>query len=249
MGESKKVFGINKKIVVIIPTYNEAYNIQRLIPEILKQHPNIEILVIDDNSSDGTSSVVEKIMEKNKVINLIKRSSKMGLGTAYVEGFRYALKKKYDYIFEMDADFSHNPNTIPEFIKMIEDYDLVIGSRYVRGVNVINWPLSRLLLSWFANLYTRIITGLPIKDSTSGFKCFRRKVLEAINLDKINSDGYSFQIEMHFKTWKKGFKVVEIPIIFTDRYHGESKMSSGVIREAIFMVWKLRILSILGKIN
>ncbi len=248
MGGPKKDIKNDENILVIIPTYNEAYNIKRLIPEILKQHTNIEILVIDDNSSDNTAAIVENMMEINKQIHLIERPSKMGLGTAYVEGFRYALKGKYDLIFEMDADLSHDPNSIPEFLKTIEHCDLVIGSRYVRGVNVINWPLSRLLLSWFANLYTRVITGLPIKDSTSGFKCFRRKVLENIDLDSINSDGYSFQIEMHFKTWKKGFKITEIPIIFTDRYHGESKMNTGVIREAIFMVWKLRILSLLGKL-
>lgn len=249
MGRSKRSSGRDEKILVIIPTYNEAYNIKKLIPEILTKIPTIEILVIDDNSSDGTASIVENFMKTNNSIHLIQRPSKMGLGTAYVEGFRYALKHNYDFILEMDADFSHDPAVLPEFREAIQDCDLVIGSRYVRGVNVINWPLSRLLLSWFANLYTRIITGLPIKDSTSGFKCFRRKVLKAINLDKINSDGYSFQIEMHFKTWKKGFTIKEIPIIFTDRYHGESKMSSGVIREAIFMVWKLRFLSILGKLN
>ena len=249
MNESKIKQGKNKKILVIIPTFNEAYNIEKLIPEVLKQHPGIETLIIDDNSSDGTASIVKEIMKNNKSIHIIERPSKMGLGTAYVEGFRFALKQNYDLIFEMDADFSHNPDTIPEFLKAIKENDLVIGSRYVRGVNVVNWPLSRLFLSWFANLYTRIITGLPVKDSTSGFKCFRRTVLENINLDAINSDGYSFQIEMHFKTWKKGFKIIEIPIVFTDRYHGESKMSSGVIREAIFMVWKLRFLSILGKLD
>lgn len=249
MDRSQNNSGRYEKILVIIPTYNEGYNIKQLIPEILTKIPAIEILVIDDNSSDGTASIVENFMEMKNSIHLIQRPSKMGLGTAYVEGFRYALKHNYDFILEMDADFSHDPAVLPEFMDAIQDCDLVIGSRYVRGVNVINWPLSRLLLSWFANLYTRIITGLPIKDSTSGFKCFRRRVLEAINLDNINSDGYSFQIEMHFKTWKKGFKVKEIPIIFKDRYHGESKMSSGVIREAIFMVWKLRILSILGKLD
>ncbi|MFO7891303.1 MAG: polyprenol monophosphomannose synthase [bacterium] len=249
MSRSENNSGRDEKMLVIIPTYNEAYNIKKLLPEILNKIPNIEILIIDDNSSDGTASVVQNFMRMNSSIHLIERPAKMGLGTAYVEGFRYALRNKYDFIFEMDADFSHDPKVIPEFMKAIQDCDLVIGSRYVRGVNVINWPLSRLLLSWFANLYTRIVTGLPVKDSTSGFKCFRRKVLEAINLNKIHSDGYSFQIEMHFKTWKKGFKIVEIPIIFTDRYHGESKMSSGVIREAIFMVWKLRFLSILGKFD
>ena len=236
------------RILIIIPTYNEAENISKLIPLVLKQDKRIEILVIDDNSPDGTASVVEKIMKKNNRIHLLKRATKMGLGTAYVEGFRYALKAEYDLIFEMDADFSHDPIEIPNFLKKMKDYDLVIGSRYIQGVNVVNWPISRLLLSWSANLYTRIITGLPIKDSTAGYKCFKRKVLESIDLTRINSDGYAFQIEMHFKAWKKKYRLLEIPIVFVDRNIGVSKMHPGIVREAAWMVWKLRFLSLFGRL-
>lgn len=237
-----------KLILVIIPTYNEMENIQKLVPQVLAQDPRIDILVIDDNSPDGTGAVVEKMLKRNRRLNLLKRPNKMGLGTAYVEGFRYALEKRYDIIFEMDADFSHDPNEIPRFLEAIEGYDLVIGSRYVRGVNVVNWPMFRLLLSWSANLYTRIVTGLPVKDATSGYKCFKRKVLEAMDLDRIHSDGYAFQIEVDFKAWKKGFRVLEIPIVFVDRNAGVSKMSPGIIHEAAWMVWKLRLLSILDKL-
>jgi dolichol-phosphate mannosyltransferase len=173
----------------------------------------------------------------------------MGLGSAYVAGFRFAIERKFDYIFEMDADFSHDPNEIPSFLLRIQDFDLVIGSRYIQGVNVINWPLSRLLLSYFANVYTRLVTGMPISDSTSGYKCFRRTVLETINLDKISSDGYAFQIEMDFKAWKLGFKLTEIPIIFVDRFIGHSKMSKKIVREAAWMVWKLKFQSLFGKIE
>lgn len=236
------------KVLIIIPTFNEIQNIEKLIPDVLKQNPKIDILVVDDNSPDGTATVVKKWAEKSKRVRLIERDRKLGLGTAYVTGFRYALKSGYDLIFEMDADFSHDPRAINDFLKTIKDYDLVIGSRYIEGVNVVNWPLSRLLLSWFANLYTRFITRMPIRDTTSGFKCFRRKVLEAIDLNKIHSDGYAFQIEMHYKVWKKGFRLKEIPIVFVDRNIGVSKMSSGIIREAAVMVWRLRIMGILGKI-
>jgi len=236
------------KMLVIIPTYNEIQNIEKLIPEILHQNPLIDILVVDDHSPDGTANVVRAWSGKSKRVKLLEREQKLGLGTAYVTGFRYALDSGYDLIFEMDADFSHDPKTINEFIKSISNYDLVIGSRYIEGVNVVNWPLSRLLLSWFANLYTRLITRMPIKDATSGFKCFRRSVLEAIDLNGIHSDGYAFQIEMHFKAWKKGFRLKEIPIVFVDRNIGVSKMSSGIIREAAIMVWRLRIMGILGKI-
>ncbi|RKY77958.1 polyprenol monophosphomannose synthase, partial [candidate division KSB1 bacterium] len=174
---------------------------------------------------------------------------KAGLGTAYVRGFKYALARDYEFILEMDADFSHDPKEIPNFLLSMNDYDLVIGSRYVQGVNVVNWPLSRLILSYGANLYTRLITGMPIHDCTSGYKCFRRKVLESIKLDKISSDGYSFQIEIDFKTWKLGFKLKEIPIVFVDRLIGSSKMSKKIVYEAIWMVWKLKILSLLGKLE
>lgn len=239
---------MDKKVLIIIPTYNEIENISKMISYIRENYPFIDILVVDDNSPDGTGNFVENLSQKDDHIKLIKRKGKLGLGTAYVEGFKYALKNNYDYIFEMDADFSHDPAEIKNFLKAIENADLVLGSRYIHGVNVINWPMKRLLLSYFANYYTRVVTGLPVKDATGGFKCFRREVLEAIDLDKIKSNGYSFQIEMTFKAWAKGFKIVEIPIIFIDRVQGVSKMSKKIVREAIFMVWKLRLLKIFGKI-
>jgi len=236
------------KTLVVTPTYNEAENIEKFIEQVLSKGPDIEVLVVDDNSPDGTGSIVERLKAQNPRIHLISRVKKMGLGTAYVEGFRYAIANKFDYIFEMDADFSHNPEEIPNFLKKIESYDLVIGSRYTNGVRVINWPIRRLILSYGANVYTRIITGMPVKDATGGFKCFRRKVLEAIDLDKIHSNGYAFQIEMNFKTWSKGFKLCEHPIIFVERQSGISKMSKKIVYEAVFMVWKLKYHKIIGKL-
>ncbi len=227
------------KTLVIIPTYNEAENVPEIIDAILKQKENINILIVDDNSPDGTSDIVlEKIKETDQV-HLITREKKSGLGSAYVEGFKYAIKKKFDYIFEMDADFSHNPKDILRMLDAIKENDLVIGSRYIEGINVVNWPLRRLVLSFFASKYVKVITGMKICDPTGGFKCFRRKVLETIDLDDIISDGYSFQIEMNYRTWKNKFKIKEIPIIFTDRRSGQSKMSKQVVLEAIFIVWKL----------
>lgn len=228
------------KTLIIIPTYNEKENIKKLIPEIKRVNKSVHILVVDDASKDGTAGVVKVFMKKDKTIKLIERNGKYGLGTAYVAGFKYAIKNKYDYIFEMDADFSHDPKYINDFLKNMKRYDLVIGSRYLNGISVINWPLRRLMLSKFATFYVRFITGLPLTDATSGFKCFRRKVLEAIDLDNIHSDGYSFQIEMHYKAWKKGFKIKEIPIIFVDRDTGASKMSKDIVFEAIWVVWKLK---------
>jgi dolichol-phosphate mannosyltransferase len=234
------------KILIIIPTFNEMDNISRLIKDIFSLYPNedIHLLIVDDNSPDGTGKFVEELSHKDNRINVLHRPGKMGLGTAYIAGFRYALENNYDYIFEMDADYSHDPKEIGSFLTAIKEYDLVLGSRYVVGVNVINWPMQRLLLSYFANIYTRLITGLPVKDATGGFKCFRREVLQAINLNNIRSNGYAFQIEMTFKAWKKGFKIGEIPIIFIDRVKGQSKMSKKIVREAILMVWKLRLRSI-----
>jgi len=237
------------KTLVIIPTYNELDNLPKLLPEVLSKNAEINVLIVDDNSPDGTAAFVENEMKNNDRIHLIKRSSKQGLGTAYIAGFKYALQKNFELIFEMDADFSHDPKEIPKFLDEIKDSDLVIGSRYINGVNVINWPMRRLLLSSFANVYTRIITGMPVQDATGGFKCFRRKVLESINLDQVRSNGYAFQIEMNFKAWKKGFKVKEIPIIFVDRMKGQSKMSRKIVREAVTMVWKLRIKSIFGMLK
>lgn len=238
-----------EKSIIIIPTYNELNNIQKLIPVLRENYPAIDLLIVDDNSPDGTADAVKKFMENDQQIHMIEREGKLGLGTAYVSGFRYMLERDYEFAIQMDADFSHDPVEIKKFLKEIEDYDLLLGSRYIKGVNVINWPMSRLLLSYFANQYTRIITGLPVCDATGGFKCFRREVLEAINLDNITSSGYSFQIEMTFKAYKKGFRIKEIPIIFNDRTDGDSKMSKKIVHEAVFMVWKLRFASMFGTLD
>ncbi len=236
-----------EKSLIIIPTYNELENIKKMIPDILGLYPdNMDILIVDDGSPDGTGNFVDELSKNEVKVKIIHRAKKSGLGTAYIEGFKFALKNNYDLIFEMDADFSHDPKEIKNFLNAIKFNDLVLGSRYISGISVVNWPMRRLILSYLANLYTRIITGLPIKDATGGFKCFRRKVLESINLNSIKSNGYAFQIEMTFKAWKNKFSVSEIPIIFIDRTTGTSKMSKKIVREAIFMVWKLRIRSILG---
>ncbi|OGU65590.1 MAG: polyprenol monophosphomannose synthase [Stygiobacter sp.] len=237
------------KALVIIPTYNEIHNIKRLLPDILSSFPSVDVLVVDDNSPDGTAGWVKEAAKTVPRIKIIERPGKMGLGTAYVAGFKYMLANGYDYAIQMDADFSHDPQEIETFLEMIKQYDLVIGSRYIYGVRVINWPIRRLLLSYGANLYTRIITGMPIKDGTGGFKCFRKEVLSAINLEKIHSNGYSFQIEMNYKAYQLGFKIVEVPITFVDRVEGTSKMSKKIVREAITMVWKLRLKSIFGTLN
>ncbi|MGQ9819995.1 MAG: polyprenol monophosphomannose synthase [Candidatus Kapaibacteriales bacterium] len=228
------------KSLIIIPTYNEAENIENLLKKIFDVLPEANILIVDDNSPDGTASIVQKLMSDDSRISLIQRPGKMGLGTAYITGFRYALEHGYDAIFEMDGDFSHNPEDLPRFLEALENADLVIGSRYLTGVNVINWPLQRLFLSYFANVYTQVITGMPIRDATGGFKCFRAQALSKIDLDSIKSNGYGFQIEMNFLFWAKGFRVVEIPIIFTDRRNGVSKMNKKIILEAILLVWKLK---------
>jgi len=238
----------DKKSLVIVPTYNELENLPRLIPVVLSQDESINILIVDDGSPDGTGKFVKDEMQKNNRIHLLEREKKMGLGTAYIAGFKYALQNNYDFIFEMDADFSHDPNELKNFLVAIKENDLVLGSRYINGVRVLNWPMARLLLSFFASVYTRIITGMPVKDATGGFKCFRKKVLEAIDLDKVKSNGYSFQIEMTFKAYSKGFKVKEIPIVFIDRVKGKSKMSKKIVREAVTMVWKLRLQHIFGKL-
>ncbi|MFQ5648887.1 MAG: polyprenol monophosphomannose synthase [bacterium] len=239
-----------EKILVIIPTYNEIDNIESLIDKVFAlKVPNLAVLVVDDNSPDGTGECVANLGKNNGSLHLIRRQNKLGLGTAYVDGFKYAIKQGYDFIFEMDADHSHDPQEIPKMLHKARSCDLVIGSRYLTGVNVINWPFSRLLISLMANFYTRLITRMPIHDCTSGFKCFRRRVLESINLDRISSDGYSFQIEMAYKAWRREFKIVEHPIIFVDRTKGASKMTYKVMREATWMVWKLRLLSLLHKLR
>jgi len=236
------------KTLVIIPTYNEAENIARLIPAVLGQDPGIDVLVVDDASPDGTAERVRDLKGSSTRVHLRERSGKLGLGSAYVEGFKFALQNSYEYIFEMDADFSHNPKEIPTFLSRMSEYDLVVGSRYIDGVRVLNWPIQRLLLSFCANVYTRFMTGLRLHDATGGFKCYRRQVLEAIDLDNIRSNGYAFQIEMSYKAWKKGFQILEIPIVFLDRRVGNSKMSKSIIYEAFFMLWKLRLESIFKKL-
>ncbi len=236
--------------VVIVPTYNEKDNIATVIDKLTALNLDLHILVIDDNSPDGTGDIVKNLQKKNEHIFIIERSGKLGLGTAYVRGFHWALERGYKYILEMDADLSHNPDDVPRLIKTCKNgADLTIGSRYSEGVNVVNWPIKRLLLSYGANKYTRIVTRMPVKDTTAGFKCFHRDVLEAIDLSKVKSSGYSFQIEMNFRAWKKGFKITEVPIIFIERSEGHSKMSKSIVYEAVFMVWKLKLLSMLGRLN
>jgi dolichol-phosphate mannosyltransferase len=229
------------RALVIVPTYNEKDNIPRLIPAILSQDPSLDVLVVDDGSPDGTGQVVDEIVAANPRVHVLHRSGKLGLGTAYVAGFKWALERGYDLMFEMDSDFSHSPDRLPAFLEAVRSHDLVIGSRYMDGrVNVVNWPMSRLLLSYLANIYARVITGLRIFDTTAGFRCFRREVLATIDLDHVRSNGYAFQIEMTFRAWRKGFRIVEIPIVFVDRLEGSSKMSKRIVREAVWMVWRLR---------
>ena len=229
------------KSLIIIPTYNEKENLENLVEQILSLRMNAQILIIDDNSPDGTGRIADELSQKHKKIQVIHRHGKMGLGTAYIEGFKYALKTDADCIFEMDADFSHKPQYLPFLLEKIKEFDLVLGSRYVKGGGTKNWSFGRRLLSRGGNLYTRTILGINVKDLTGGFKCFRRKVLKEINLDKIRSDGYGFQIEMTYRVYQKGFKIAEIPIVFTERRAGKSKMSKRVVREALLMVWRLRL--------
>lgn len=238
-----------KRALIIFPTYNERENIEKIVHAVLPLDARIHVLIVDDNSPDGTGELADKLARAQANVFVLHREKKEGLGKAYIAGFKWAIAEGFDYIFEMDADFSHGPEYIRDFLREIQHHDLVIGSRYISGVNVINWPMSRLLLSYYANVYTRLVTGLPLRDATGGFKCFRREVLEAIDLDDVQSTGYSFQIEMSMRAWKKGFKIKEIPIIFVDRVAGASKMSKKIVREAIWMVWLLRIRSAFGKFN
>ena len=233
--------------LVIVPTYNEADNIGGLLDRLLALPYGLHVLVVDDNSPDGTGDLVAERKALDPRIHLLQRPGKLGLGSAYVAGFRYALAQGAQYVFEMDADFSHDPASIGDFLKAIEGHDVVLGSRYLDGVTVVHWPLSRLILSYSANVYTRVITGLPVRDATGGFKCFRRRALEAVNLDQVKSDGYAFQIEMSYKCWRKGFKIREIPITFVDRRAGVSKMNQKIVWEAAWMVWRLRIMDLLGQ--
>lgn len=240
--------GILMKAVVIIPTYNEKENVGKIIPQVLEMDERIDVLIVDDNSPDGTGEIVEELSRSHERIRIIHRKEKLGLGSAYVTGFKYALEHGYDYIFEMDADFSHDPQDLTRFLTEIRDCDLAIGSRYTNGVSVINWPMSRLLLSYFANVYAKVVTGVPVHDLTGGFKCFRKKVLESMNLDGIASDGYGFQIEINYKAYRKGFRVKEIPIVFVERRSGSSKMSKRIVWEAFFLVWRLRLESFLRRV-
>lgn len=237
------------RALVIVPTYNEHENISRLIETVLAQDERLEMLVVDDGSPDGTGEIVDRIITTNRRVHIHRRAKKLGLGTAYLAGFRWAIERQYDLILEMDADFSHDPAHLPEFLRAAERADVVLGSRYREGkVTVVNWPIGRLILSYYANVYARIITGLPVWDGTGGFKCFRRKVLETIDLNAVRSNGYAFQIEMSFRAWKRGFKIVEIPIVFVDRTEGTSKMSGSIVREAVWMVPRLRLMAIFGRI-
>ena len=227
------------KTLVIIPTYNEQENIHGIVPAVLGQDSSVELLVVDDGSPDGTGDIVAEMSKTNPRVHLLRRAGKQGLGTAYIAGFKWGLEHGFNYLMEMDADFSHDPKEIPNFLKAIESADLVLGSRYTDGIRVMNWPMSRLMLSKGASWYVRLITGLPVMDPTGGFKCFRRAVLTALDLDKVRSNGYAFQIEMSYNTWLKGFRVAEIPITFVDRYAGHSKMSGHIVREALWMVWAM----------
>jgi dolichol-phosphate mannosyltransferase len=240
---------VAERALVIIPTYNEATNLPLIVPQVLNQDPSLEVLVVDDNSPDGTGRIADELASREPRVHVLHRPGKQGLGRAYRAGFRWALERDYEYVFEMDADFSHDPKYLPHFLAAIRDGDLVLGSRYLhRRASVVNWPLGRLVLSYAANIYARVVTGLKVSDSTGGFKLFRRRVLEQIDLDRVRSNGYAFQIEMSFRAWRKNFRIVEIPIVFTDRADGTSKMSGAIVREAVWMVWRLRLLTLFGRV-
>ena len=240
--------GARGRALVVLPTYNERESLERIVPRILEQDERLDVLVVDDGSPDGTGERADELAGQSDRILVLHRSAKLGLGSAYLAGFRDGLERGYDLLFEMDADLSHDPAYLSDFLQAIESHDVVVGSRYLRGVNVVNWPMSRLLLSYAANKYARWITGLPLSDSTSGFKCFRRHVLEAIDFDRVASTGYAFQIEMNFRAWKAGFDVAEIPIVFVERAEGESKMSGAIVREAIWRVWWLRLKGLMRRL-
>ena len=239
----------SQRALIIFPTYNERDNIEKIVHAVLPLDPRIHVLIVDDGSPDGTGQIADRMSQEEEKVFVLHREMKEGLGRAYIAGFKWAIEKQFDFIFEMDADFSHGPEYIKDFLREIQNTDLVIGSRYISGVNVINWPMGRLLLSYYANVYTRLVTGLPLRDATGGFKCFRRKVLETVKLDDVRANGYSFQIEMSMRAWKRGFSIKEIPIVFVDRIAGTSKMSKKIVREAIWMVWLLRLKSIFGKLG
>jgi dolichol-phosphate mannosyltransferase len=240
---------VAERALVVVPTYNEAPNLANLVPQVLAQDPRLELLVVDDASPDGTGQIADRLAQENPRVHVLHREGKLGLGTAYIVGFRWALERGYDLVFEMDADFSHDPAHIPAFLKAAATADLVLGSRYLGGrVTVVNWPIGRLMLSYWANVYARWVTGLRIWDLTGGFKCFRSRVLQAIDLSQVRSNGYAFQIEMSVRAWRKGFKLAEVPIVFVDRTEGQSKMNRKIVREAIWMVPRLRLLGWFGRI-
>jgi dolichol-phosphate mannosyltransferase len=240
---------VAERALVVIPTYNEAPNLANLVPQILAQDARLEVLVVDDASPDGTGQIADRLVRDNPRVHVLHRAGKLGLGTAYLAGFRWALEQGYDYVFEMDADFSHDPAHLPDFLRAAANADLVLGSRYLGGkVTVVNWPIGRLMLSYWANVYARWVTGLRIWDLTGGFKCFRSRVLQAIDLSEVRSNGYAFQIEMSVRAWRKGFKLAEVPIVFVDRTEGQSKMNRKIVREAIWIVPRLRLLGWFGRI-
>jgi len=234
------------KTLIVTPTYNERKNIRELVSTLFELNPDFHILVVDDSSPDGTAEIVEELQADCANLHLLSRNEKTGLGSAYIAGFNYALERDYEAVVQMDADMSHDPKDVPLLIEAIENADLAIGSRYLSGINVVNWPLQRLIISYGANIYTRLVTRLPVRDATGGFKCWRREALEAINLDGVRSQGYSFQIEMTYRAWLKGFRITEIPIIFVDRTVGESKMTRSIMLEAAVMIPRLRIWKLLG---
>jgi dolichol-phosphate mannosyltransferase len=240
---------VAERALVVIPTYNEAANLPQLIPQVLAQDARLEVLVVDDASPDGTGQLADSLAQREPRVHVLHREGKLGLGTAYIAGFRWALEQGVDYVFEMDADFSHDPAHLKEFLKAAASADLVLGSRYLGGrVTVVNWPIGRLMLSYWANVYARWVTGLRIWDLTGGFKCFRTKVLQAIDLSQVRSNGYAFQIEMSVRAWRKGFKLAEVPIVFVDRTEGQSKMNRKIVREAIWIVPRLRFMAWFGRI-
>jgi len=240
---------VPERALVVIPTYNEAGNLPNIVPQVLAQDPRLEVLVVDDNSPDGTGGLADSLAQTNPRVHVLHREGKLGLGTAYLAGFRWAIERRYDYAFEMDADFSHDPVHLKDFLKAIATADVVLGSRYLGGrVTVVNWPMGRLLLSYCANIYARWITGLRIWDLTGGFKCFRRHVLEALDLSQVRSNGYAFQIEMTYRLWARGLRIREVPIVFNDRTAGDSKMSKRIAFEALWIVWWLKLCRLFGRL-
>ncbi|MGB0453331.1 MAG: polyprenol monophosphomannose synthase [Bacteriovoracaceae bacterium] len=234
--------------VIIIPTFNEIQNIENMLNTVFGLYPEVSILIIDDGSPDGTADVVKRYQEKQPNLHILERTGKLGLGTAYVTGFKWALEKGYEYVFEMDCDFSHDPKSVKDLLSAAQTHELVIGSRYIDGIRIINWPFKRLLLSYVAGIYIRLVTSIPVLDATGGFKCFKRKALESLDLENILSNGYVFQLELNYKVWSKGLSVKEVPIVFHERQHGVSKMGGSIIFEALFMVLKLRFLKFTGRL-